>query len=67
MRALRPTLPIVAISGVLLNSTGRTALDFFEMAPAFANIICLQKPFRPERLFQAVRNAIEFAPLQPAS
>ena len=66
LRARTANLPIIAISGKLLNVTGRTALDFFGMAPAFANLVCLKKPFRPDQLFQAMRNAIDVALLQPA-
>jgi len=50
LRARTPSLPIIAISGVLLNTSERTAFDFFPMAPAFSNVICLRKPFRPTEL-----------------
>ena len=66
LRERTPNLAIIAISGKLLNATGRTALDFFGMAPAFANVVCLQKPFRPDQLLQAVHNAIYVAQLQSA-
>jgi CheY-like chemotaxis protein len=58
LRELKPNLPVIAISGVLLKSSGRTALDFLPLAPAFADVVCLQKPFRPNELFQAVQKAI---------
>lgn len=64
IRALReraPNLPIIAISGVLLKASGRTALDFLLMAPDLSNVICLQKPFRPNELLQAIQKGIGVA------
>jgi CheY-like chemotaxis protein len=61
LRARTPSLPIIAISGVFLNSSERTALDFFPMAPGFSDVICLRKPFRPEQLSQAIQRAIGVA------
>jgi len=45
-----PGFPIVAISGM-------TALDFVGEAPDLADVVCLQKPFRPNDLLQALRKA----------
>ncbi|WBL76170.1 response regulator [Bradyrhizobium xenonodulans] len=45
-----PGFPIVAISGM-------TALDFMGEAPGLADVVCLQKPFRPNDLLQALRKA----------
>jgi DNA-binding response OmpR family regulator len=50
LRELAPSLPVVAVSGM-------TALDFMEQSPHLANVVCLQKPFRPNDLLQALRNA----------
>ena len=51
LRERAPALPIVAMSGM-------TALDFMQQAPPhLANVVCLQKPFRPNDLLQAIRNA----------
>lgn len=53
MVALRervPGFPIVAVSGM-------TALDFMDEAPGLADVVCLQKPFRPNDLLQALRKA----------
>lgn len=50
LRERAPGLPIVAVSGM-------TALDFMEESPHLANVICLQKPFRPNDLLQALRKA----------
>jgi DNA-binding NtrC family response regulator len=47
MRERVPDLPIVAISGM-------TALDFLSKSPELANIVCLQKPFRPNDLIRAI-------------
>ena len=58
LRERSPKLPIVAISGVLLRSSARTALDFLPLAPDLTDIICLQKPFRPNELMQAIQKAI---------
>jgi len=45
-----PGFPIVAVSGM-------TALDFIGEAPGLAEVVCLQKPFRPNDLLQALRKA----------
>jgi DNA-binding NtrC family response regulator len=50
MRERVPDLPIVAISGM-------TALDFVSSSPEFSDIVCLQKPFRPNDLVRAVEAA----------
>jgi DNA-binding response OmpR family regulator len=61
LRALAPSLPIIAMSGVLLNDSERTALDFLPKAPGLTDIVCLQKPFRPRDLMQAIRSAVGLA------
>lgn len=50
LRELAPSLPVVAVSGM-------TALDFTEQSPHLASVVCLQKPFRPNDLLQALRKA----------
>ena len=50
MRERVPTLPIVAISGM-------TTLDFVSGSPEFSDIVCLQKPFRPNDLVRAIETA----------
>ncbi|TAI64454.1 response regulator [Bradyrhizobium sp. Leo170] len=50
MRDRQPDFPIVAISGM-------TALDFVAEAPDLSNVVCLQKPFRPNDLMRAIANA----------
>jgi DNA-binding response OmpR family regulator len=50
LRERTPGLPIIAVSGM-------TTLDFMEQSSHLANVICLQKPFRPNDLLQALRKA----------
>ncbi|QAU38878.1 response regulator [Bradyrhizobium guangdongense] len=50
IRERAPEFPIVAVSGM-------TALDFIGEAPGLDGVICLQKPFRPNDLLQALRKA----------
>ena len=45
-----PGFPIVAVSGM-------TTLDFIGEAPGLDGVVCLQKPFRPNDLLQALRKA----------
>ena len=52
MRERVPDFPVVAISGM-------TALDFVSAAPGLADVVCLQKPFRPNQLVQAVEAAFQ--------
>lgn len=50
MRERMPDLPVVAISGM-------TALDFLPKSPELADVVCLQKPFRPNDLMRAIETA----------
>jgi DNA-binding response OmpR family regulator len=50
MRERIPDFPIVAISGM-------TMLDFVNETSELANVVCLQKPFRPAELALAVEVA----------
>ncbi len=54
IRERAPGFPIVAVSGM-------TALDFMGEAPGLADVVCLQKPFRPNDLLQALRKAQDAA------
>ena len=49
VRALRPELPIIAISGFMFG-TG----DYLEIAEKFGAIATLKKPFRPAELLDLV-------------
>jgi DNA-binding response OmpR family regulator len=57
MRERVPDLPIVAMSGM-------TTLDFLSASPELSNVICLQKPFRPNELVGAIEAA--YALCRPA-
>jgi DNA-binding response OmpR family regulator len=50
MRDRIPNLPVVAISGM-------TTLDFVSVSPELADVVCLQKPFRPNELIRAIEAA----------
>ena len=52
MRERVPNLPVVAISGI-------TALDFVSASPELADVVCLQKPFRPNQLVRAIEAAYQ--------
>ena len=58
LRKHHPGLPVVAMSGVLLGGSGRTALDHLANISELADVVCLQKPFRPSDLQQAVAAAL---------
>ena len=50
MRERVPDLPVVAVSGM-------TTLDFVSELPELANVVSLQKPFRPNELIRAIEAA----------
>jgi CheY-like chemotaxis protein len=58
LRAYSPDLPIIAISGALLNGSQRTALEFLPRLPGLSEIICLKKPLRSPELLKAIRTAL---------
>ncbi len=61
IKALRkrdPSFPVIAMSGVLLGTSGRTALDHLPNISELADVVPLQKPFRPNDLLQAVATAL---------
>jgi CheY-like chemotaxis protein len=60
LRSRRPALPVIAISGVRLDSSGRTAFDLPGVAD-LSDIICLKKPFQTDQLIQAIRAAMGIA------
>jgi DNA-binding response OmpR family regulator len=55
MRELVPDLPVVAISGM-------TSLDVASQSAELPNVVCLQKPFRPNDLTCAIEAARRSAP-----
>jgi CheY-like chemotaxis protein len=58
LRKRNPGFPVIAMSGVLLGASGRTALDHLPNISELSDVICLQKPFRPNDLLQAVAAAL---------
>jgi DNA-binding NtrC family response regulator len=50
MREQVPDLPVVAVSGM-------TTLDAVARSSDLPNLVCLQKPFRPVELVQAIEKA----------
>jgi CheY-like chemotaxis protein len=54
-------LPIIAMSGVMLNGSEHTALDYLPDLPAFSNVVCLKKPFRAFQLLKAIETAMAVA------
>jgi CheY-like chemotaxis protein len=58
LRECAPNLPIIAMSGVMFRTSKRSVLDLLPMAPSLSGVTCLQKPFRPKELLQAVQDAI---------
>jgi CheY-like chemotaxis protein len=58
VRKRNPSVPVIAMSGVLLGTSGRTALDQLPNIAELADVIRLQKPFRPNDLLQAVAAAL---------
>jgi len=61
IRERSPDLPLIAMSGVTLNSSERTALDYFSIVPELSNVPCLKKPFRPEQLAEAIQKVMGVA------
>lgn len=57
LRERSPDLPVIAVSGVHLRGSERTALDLFPLAPDLHDVVCLQKPFGPGELLQAIVRA----------
>jgi CheY-like chemotaxis protein len=61
LRERAPNLPIVAISGVGLGMSDRTALEYLPRLPGLSEVVCLQKPFRPPVLVEAILAAFNAA------
>jgi CheY-like chemotaxis protein len=59
LRERNPDLPVIAVSGVHLHGSERTALDLFPLSPNLSGIVCLQKPFGAVELLQAIVHATE--------
>ncbi len=61
LRGQAPDFPIVAMSGVMLGGSERTALDYISALPGLSHIECLKKPFRTSELMSAVDKAMAIA------
>jgi CheY-like chemotaxis protein len=57
LRANAPTVPIIAMSGYSFRG-GSSDLDFFSMASELGASCCLQKPFRPRELMDAIERCL---------
>jgi CheY-like chemotaxis protein len=55
---LNPVLPIISVSGFMFGGSCPEMPNFQAMAAEAGAISTLYKPFRPQQLIQAVRNAI---------
>jgi CheY-like chemotaxis protein len=58
LRERNPNFPVIAVSGMPLPETGRTALDLFPLTSALSEVVCLKKPFRPAELMEAIAKAL---------
>jgi CheY-like chemotaxis protein len=67
LRRRSPGSSIIAMSGVLLGTSGRTALDHSPHISELTDVIRLQKPFRPNDLLQAVAAALAAGPSAAAA
>jgi two-component system, OmpR family, response regulator len=56
-RAARPEMPIVVMSGMVLES-GRGAPDVLGMSIKVSDVHCLAKPFKPRDLLQLISDII---------
>jgi CheY-like chemotaxis protein len=69
LRKRDPRFPVIAMSGVFLGAAGRSVLDHLPNMSDLADVIRLQKPFRPAELLEAVSAALAArnAPAGPVS
>lgn len=61
IRALRPAVPIIVISGRSLSPEAYAEPDFLKMATKLGAVASLQKPFRPAALLAAVDSCLTSA------
>jgi len=59
LRQLKPNLPLIAISGSMTRDASGASPDYLSMAEKFGAVFQLQKPFRPNELLSAVREALK--------
>ena len=60
-RIVADAVAALAMSGVFIKDSGRTALEFLPQVPGLADVVCLKKPFRSATLLQAVHAALAVA------
>jgi len=53
-----PSVPIIAMSGILARQAPDDAPDFLRLATTFGAVHSLHKPFRPNDLLQAVEKCL---------
>jgi CheY-like chemotaxis protein len=61
-----PSVPIIAMSGILARQAPDAAPDFLRMATTFGAVHSLHKPFRPNDLLQAVEKCLSDRRKPPA-
>jgi DNA-binding response OmpR family regulator len=61
LRERSPSFPIIAMSGVRLNESQQTVLEYLPKLPGVSEIICLRKPFRSAELVAAIRAVLAIA------
>jgi DNA-binding NtrC family response regulator len=60
MDGVKLIMAVIAMSGVLHR--GRSVLDTLSKAPDLSDITCIEKPFQPARLMQAIQSAMSARP-----
>jgi len=53
-----PSVPIIAMSGVMARQASDATPDFLRMATTFGAVHSLHKPFKPQDLLQAVHHCL---------
>jgi CheY-like chemotaxis protein len=61
LRERHANLPIIAISGVFLGPSKHTVHDYLPNMIGLPSVVCLQKPFRPKELLEAIQKVIAVA------
>jgi DNA-binding response OmpR family regulator len=58
LRRRAPTVPVIAMSGLLFCNSMDPALDYLAMAAQAGAAVCLRKPFAPQQLIAAVNTSL---------
>ncbi|MBR0793575.1 response regulator [Bradyrhizobium manausense] len=67
VRVLRPTIPIIVISGRSITPDAYAEPDFLKMATKLGAVASLQKPFRADALLATVDRCLASAQSSPQS